>query len=297
MPIRSDLSAACIDSLARKLGVTTDAAALGIVNVACARMVKAIRAISVERGHSPRDFVLFVYGGAGPLHATDVARDLGIGRIVVPPNPGILCAEGAMNAPLSVEFVRTILAPLDAGNAGVLREASAVLGRQVEEWFAREEVPAAQRRTAWTVGARYVGQNYELTLPLELSLDDRAMAADMAEKFHAAHETSYGFAARSEPIQIVNLAVKALGMLEIADLPQFEPAEPGLPRELRETLFAGTTRVSTPVFDREALTPGHVIVGPAIIEQMDTTVLVFPGDSCAVDRWGNLVIDVRETVR
>lgn len=297
MPIRRDLARGCIEALAGRLGVSADAAALGIVNVACARMVKAIRAISVERGHDPRDFALFVYGGAGPLHAGDVARELGVRQVVVPPSPGILCAEGAMNAPLSVEYVRTILDVLAPENAAALRAAAAVLAGEVAEWFAREGVAPPQRRTAWNVGARYVGQNYELTLPVDLALDEAALVADLAAKFHAAHATTYGFAAQSEPILIVNLAVKALGMLEVAALPQLAPAEPGLPRDIRETLFSGSTRVATPVFDRAALAPGHVVVGPAIVEQMDTTVLVFPGDRCAVDRWGNLVIEVTETMR
>lgn len=297
MPIRRDLAAGCIEAIAARLGVSADAAALGIVDVACARMVKAIRAISVERGHDPRDFALFVYGGAGPLHASDVARDLGIRQIVVPPSPGILCAEGAMNAPLSVEYVRTLLAPLSAASIAALRATAAALSAEVGAWFAREGVAPAQRRTAWTIGARYVGQNYELTLPVDLDLADTALADDLAAKFHAAHATTYGFAAASEPIQIVNLAVKALGLLEVAALPGLPPGEQGLPREMREALFSGGTRVATPVFDRAALAPGHVVVGPAIVEQMDTTVLVFPGDRCAVDRWGNLVIELSGTVR
>jgi len=296
MPIRKDLAAACIARLAERLGVSADEAALGVVKVACARMVKAIRSISVERGHSPRDFALFVYGGAGALHAADVARDLGIRQVIVPPNPGILCAEGAMNAPLTVEYVRTVLVGLAADGMDVLREASGVLGAQVAGWFAEEDVPQASQQTIWTVGARYFGQNYELTLPVDLALDNCTLRANLAERFHQMHESSYGFAATGEPIQIVNIAVKALGVLDIPDLPTLPETAPAKPRETRQALFGNGARMVTPVFHRDDLAPDQRLEGPAIVEQMDTTVLVFPGDVCTVDRWGNLVIDLAETV-
>lgn len=295
MPIRKDLSQACITQLAERLKVSADEAALGIIQVACARMVKAIRSISVERGHTPRDFALFVYGGAGALHAADVARDLGIVQVIVPPNPGILCAEGAMNAPLSIDFVRTVLVGLGQDGMASLREAAATLGGQVANWFAEEEVAATSQQTNWTVGARYFGQNYELTLPVDLSLDDATLQAGIAERFHALHEASYGFASAGEPIQIVNISVKALGLLDVPDLPTLSEAPPAPPRESRQALFGLGARVATPVFHRDDLVAGQRIEGPAIIEQMDTTVLVFPGDICTVDRWGNLVIDLVET--
>ena len=293
MPIRRDLSAACIEALAERLGVSADETALGIVKVACARMVKAIRSISVERGHSPRDFALFVYGGAGALLVPDVARDLGLGQVDLPPHPGILCADGAMNAPLSVEFVRTILCPL-SGDLAPLHDAAAALRGLVDAWFTEEDVPAPRRQSDWAVGARYVGQNYELTLPVDLSLDGSRLAADLAAKFHAAHADNYGFASEAETVQIVNISVKARGTLDVADLPALAEAPPARPRSHRDALFAVGQRVATPVYDRDDLAPGQRLDGPAIVEQMDTTIVVFPRDTCVVDRWGNLVIDLAE---
>ena len=297
MPIQRDLSVAGIADLARKLGVGPEEAAFGIIQIANATMVKAIRAISVERGYSPSDFSLFVYGGAGALHAVDVARELGIPRIVVPPSPGILCAEGAMNAPLSTEFVATILSPLSADEIGSFREAKAELQGKVARWFGEEHVPQARQRTVWTVGARYFGQNYELTLPVDVSLSDQALVDSIRAAFHEAHERNYGFCAHSEPIQLVNLSVKALGELERPVLPTLPRSPLPEPVDRRSTVYAVGERHDTPVYSRESLVAGMTVVGPAIIEQMDTTVVVYPGDECTVDDWGNVIIQLEDTVQ
>ncbi|MDE0001889.1 MAG: hydantoinase/oxoprolinase family protein, partial [Rhodospirillaceae bacterium] len=290
MPIRRDLSIKSIESLAGQLGVTPEDAALGIVQVACATMVKAIRSISVERGYSPSEFSLFVFGGAGALHAVEVARELGMHRIVVPPSPGILCAEGAMSAPLSIEFVTTLLAPLDLEELDALARAGAELGAKVSEWFESECVPGSQQRTIWTVSARYFGQNYELALPADLSASRESLLAGIEAAFHSAHERNYGFCSPNEPIQLVNLSVKALGELQRPSLPVLPTTPLPEPVCCRETLFSAGERRLTPVYDRTGLVDGQVIAGPAIVEQMDATVLIFPDNECVVDRWGNIII-------
>lgn len=290
MPIRRDLSVRAVESLAGRLDVAPEDAALGIVQVACATMVKAIRSISVERGYSPSEFSLFVFGGAGALHAVDVARELGMNRIVVPPSPGILCAEGAMSAPLSTEFVTTLLAPLDLEELDVLERAGAELGARISEWFRSECVPGPQQRTIWTVSARYFGQNYELALPVDMSASREALRAGIEAAFHDAHERNYGFCSANEPIQLVNLSVKALGELQRPRLPVLPKAPPPEPTCCRNTLFSAGDRRLTPVYDRTGLVDGQVIAGPAIIEQMDATVLVHPDNECVVDRWGNVTI-------
>ena len=293
MPVKSELAVLGITALAERLGVAADEAALGILRVAAATMVKAIRSISVERGHHPGDFSLFVYGGAGALFATEVARDLGIPQVVVPPDPGILCAEGALNASLSTDFVVTTLSGLNKTGIAKLRYAAAELDARSTEWFASEDVPSHLQRRVWTVGARNFGQNYELTLELDLAKDDDALIADLTRAFLIAHEFTYGFASESEAVQIVNVAVKAIGELEEPELPMAPETAPATPDGHRMTLFEGTERIETPLFSRSDLSKGQVIEGPAIVEQMDTTVLIFPGDLATTDPWGNLVIDVK----
>ena len=294
MPIDKNLSRSSIELLAAELNVEPDEAALGIVSVASATMVKAIRSISVERGHNPSDFALFVYGGAGALHAVDVARDLGMSQVIVPPSPGILCAEGAMNAALSTEYITTILAALDQAGIAKLRAAAQGLSDQVDDWFVQEEILTEQRKVWWSVGTRYFGQNFELSLQIDLSQDDDALIDTIRSSFHQSHAANYGFASESEPIQVVNIAVKAIGDLDRPDLPILQKAASPDPVDFRDTLFSLGTRSRTPVFERTDLVDGQVIKGPAIVEQMDATVLIFPGDTCNVDRWGNLVIELAE---
>ena len=292
MPIRKDLSQIAVETVASQLNVSVDEASLGIVRVACATMVKAIRSVSVERGHDPRDFVLFVYGGAGALHAIDVARDLGISQVIVPPSPGILCAEGAMNASLSTEFVTTILSPLECGTLQNLRNVSHELERRAAEWFDDEYIAQEERVKRWSLGVRYVGQNYEISLPVDVEQDDESLVRSISDAFHNAHEANYGFASKTEPIQIVNVAVKATGQLERPSLPKQPHGDPPDPVGHRSTLFEPGRRQRTPIYDRQALVAGQHIPGPAIIEQMDTTVLIFPGDGCRVDEWGNIVVEL-----
>lgn len=294
MKIKKELSLKCINKLANELKVGSDEAALGIVKVSCATMVKAIRSISVERGYNPSDFLLFVYGGAGALHANEVARDLGMKKIIIPPSPGILCAEGAMNAPLSTEYVSTILIGLDETGMKTIRQSVNTLNEKVDLWYKNESVPISERKSWCTVGARYYGQNYELSLPINLTKTDDMLVSDITSEFHKAHEANYGFASTSERIQVVNVAVKAIADLDVPTLPKAVIAEEVKPKSFRSTLFELGSRYDTPVYERSELVAEQIIKGPAIVEQMDTTILIFPNDVGLVDGWGNLIISLSE---
>jgi N-methylhydantoinase A len=294
MKIRKELSLKSIHQLSSDLNVGADEAALGIVKVSCATMVKAIRSISVERGYNPGDFLLFVYGGAGALHANEVARDLGMKKIIIPPSPGILCAEGAMNAPLSTEYVSTILTRLDEIGIKKIRGSVNTLNEKVNLWYEKESVPTSERKSWCTVGARYYGQNYELSLPIDLSKTDNMLVTNITSEFHKAHEANYGFASTSEPIQVVNVAIKAIGDLDVPTLPKAIISDEVKPKYFRSTLFELGSRHNTPVYKRSDLVAEQSIKGPAIVEQMDTTILIFPNDVGIVDAWGNLIISLSE---
>jgi len=294
MKIKKELSLKSIHQLSRDLNVDADEAALGIVKVSCATMVKAIRSISVERGYNPADFLLFVYGGAGALHANEVARDLGMKKIIIPPSPGILCAEGAMNAPLSTEYVSTILTRLDEIGIKKIRGSVNTLNDKVNLWYEKESVPTSERKSWCTVGARYYGQNYELSLPIDLSKTNDMLVTNITREFHKAHEANYGFASTSEPIQVVNVAIKAIGDLDVPTLPKAIISDEVKPKYFRSTLFELGNRHNTPVYKRSDLVAEQSIKGPAIVEQMDTTILIFPNDVGLVDAWGNLIISLSE---
>ncbi len=290
MQIRRDLAEAAIGRLARALGLDLMETARGIIQVACATVVKAIRPLSVERGYDPADFCLFPFGGAGPLLATETARDLGITTIIVPPSPGILCAEGLLNSDLTADFVMTALMPLREDSHDTLNAARRALRHRVEDWFEHEAVPAGQRRLQWTAEMRYRGQNYELAVPLgddELSAED---CKDLVTTFHATHKRSYGFFSESETVEFVNMKVKAVGLHDKPPLPTLAERPDAESASRRQTFFTTGTWHDTPVFQRDSLAAGQALTGPAIIEQLDTTTLIFPGDRGVVDAWGNLII-------
>ena len=290
MPIDRGLSKKAIEGLARRLGLDVTETARGIVLVCCATIVKAIRRISVERGHDPGEFSLFAYGGAGPLLAHDVARELGIGTVVVPPSPGILCAEGLLNCDLRGDFVKTALMALGEDSAAPLNAVRRELEAAAEAWFEREAVPPERRQQLWSVDLRYKGQNFELSIPLADEDVDGAACASLIEDFHRAHETSYGFASPAEAIEFVNMKVKAVGAFDKPAVPTLGEMEFAAPAAHRRTLFGEPDWYETPVYRRDSLAPGQRLDGPAIIEQFDATTLIHPGDRAAVDGWGNLII-------
>ena len=288
MPISRTRAEQAISSLGQVLGLDTTETALGIARLAAATIVKAIRAISVERGSDPAAFALFAFGGAGPLHATEVARELDIGTVIVPPSPGILCAQGLLNSDLVADFVRAALLPAERNSAPAFSQLRQSLAAQAAAWFASEKIPAESQRSFWTADLRYRGQNFELSIPISAQVE--LGAPELAASFHAAHERAYGFAQPTEVIELVSLRVTVSGVLQKPDLPLLADRQPALPIATRLTLFAPGVWRNSSVFHRSELTPGQTIPGPAIIEQMDATTPIWPGDVGRLDPSGNLII-------
>ena len=290
MPIDRSLGARAVRDLATELGLDVEETALGIIRVACATMVKAIRSISVERGHNPTEFALFVYGGAGPLHAVDVARELEIDTVIVPPNPGILCADGALASGLRNDFVRTLLLVLDPDASAAMNGACEEIAAAADAWFTGEKVPGPRRSLEWSADLRYLGQNYEIQVPWSGRKRDRSAIEELARSFHAAHERQYGFSSEVETVQLVSVKAKAVGDLPAPPIPKLAPVADAAPCGERATVFERGRAHRSPVYRRVDLAPHQVVHGPAIVEQLDTTVIVFPGDRMMTDAWGNLVI-------
>ena len=293
MPINARLAEQSVADLAARLGLDLYETALGIIRIACANIVRAIRTISLERGHNPAAFSLFAFGGAGPLHATDVARDLAIERIIVPPDPGILCADGLLHSDLRADFVTSILKPLEATAAEAVERARAELRAAAGRWFDSEQVSTDCRRVIWTADLRYRGQNHELAVPVADRPFDPEACAEINRTFEAAHTQAYGFAPEAEPVEFVNLRIQGIGELEKPAFPELPSRAPGQPGAHRRALFNAESWMETPVYKRAALAPEQRIAGPAIVEQLDATVPVHPGDECVVDPWGNLIISLK----
>ena len=290
MPIDKSLAVAAVDDLAARLGTGREETAVGIIRVVSATMVKAIRSISIERGHNPAGFALFPFGGAGPLHATEVARELEMSRIVVPNHPGILCAEGAMGSDLVSDHVKSLLVSLVPMAGAAIEAARRDLLSEASDWFKRESVSGANRHCKWAAELRYIGQNYEISLPLQDGSLDASAIERLKAAFHQAHEQTYGFASTGEVVQLVNLRLKAVGLAPKPVLPALDARPVARPAGARTVMFAQGQWLETPVYRRAALAPGQRIEGPAVLEQLDTTILVHPGDISTTDNWGNLVI-------
>lgn len=268
---------AVIEPVAQRLGFSIPRAAQGIISIVVSNMVRAIRGISVERGIDPRQFALLAFGGAGPLHATEVARSLGMTEILVPPAPGILCAQGLIVSDLKETFVQTKRIRLGPGTRDEINAQFAVLSEQAAAWFADEGIAPADRRVEAGLDMRYVGQNFELSIPVRAG-ETRIEDVDPVRRdFLQAHELNYGYSSATDPIEIVNLRLTAFGRFGHATTA--EPGGAGEPRraapEGRRPVHFGTEEpVQSAVYQRADLLPGHVIDGPAVIEQLDATTLV-----------------------
>jgi len=283
-----------IATLGRELGMSAVEAARGIVRVVDANMSRALRVVTVQRGIDPTELALLPFGGAGPLHAGALARDLGIRTIIVPPRPGILCALGLLTEDLRADAVRTWVGRLTGEALAALDRGFRELEAEATAWLDREDVAPARRQLARWLDLRYEGQNYELLVAIPEETWRTGSTEALRRRFLEAHEASYGFAAEDEPIQVVNLRLVARGIPQPPEIPRQKPAGPDPSAALVERrpvdLAEGGGRLDCPVFDRARLAAGSRLVGPAIVEQFDSTTLVLPGQRALVDELGCLVI-------
>ena len=297
MPLDVTRARAALAPVAERLGFTVERAAHGVLGIVVSNMVRAIRSVSVERGHDPRGFTLMPFGGAGALHAIDVARSLGIREILVPPAPGILCAQGLVVSDLKEDFVRTLRRTMDDSGAAVLSRELDGLMAAATQWCDGESIAAENRRFAATLDMRYVGQNFELAVPLG-EIDPRGGAVlpgleALRRAFFEVHERNYGYFNPDDPVEVVNLRLAARGLIKPSTRPWREGRAEGAPAPIasREVWFTPDAPVATPVYDRDHLRAGHRITGPAVIEQLDATSLLYPGDRLTVDDAFNLLIE------
>jgi N-methylhydantoinase A len=259
------------------------------VRIANANMEAAIRVISVERGHDPRRFALVAFGGAGPLHACELASALRIPRVLVPSTPGVLSALGMLAADILKDYVRTVMVASDAASS-VVEPVFAELEARGRAELRTEGVAPERTVIERYLDLRYAGQSYELVVPYAGDLPGAIVG------FHGAHERRFGYSDPAERVQVVNVRLKARGLADrptIARLP-VEPDAKATPSETRTVVFAGDGGAEshkTPIFDRTTLNPGAVIEGPAIVTQYDTTTVLPPGWRATVDAVRSLVAE------
>ncbi len=295
MAVRQDLARAAIERLASSLRLDAMATAQGIISVVTANMARAIRVVSVQRGHDTRDYTLVAFGGAGPLHAARLVKELEIGRIVVPRNPGILCAMGLLLTDLRTDFAMTRLHTLSIAALPDIADAFHALHTQADAWFEEAGIAPDARRTTLTVDMRYAGQNYELPVALADGEIGPAMLDALAEGFTAAHQRMYGFIAAGEPVQLVTFRIEAVGVVPKASFQRYPDAGSDASAAIvaRRDVWLPETGgfVLCPVYDRDRLRCGNCVAGPAVIEQMDATTLVLPDMIARVEPYLNLILE------
>ncbi len=294
MPIRADLAHRAIgDRIAAPMGLKVEEAAQGVLTILNENLIQAIRVISVEQGFDPRDFTLVAFGGAGPLLASALARELGLTRVMVPPGPGLLCALGLLVADVRSDFSLTRISSLeDAGAQGINAAFSEMEGPALE-WFEREGVEKARRSLRRAIDMRYLGQSHELTVAVQEKAFGESDLSGLGVAFRQEHERVYGYAPEA-PVQLVTFRVTALTRVTPPPLADGETAAENLDAARR-----GTRRVyfqerqgfvECPVYNRNRVPHGAEIEGPAILEQMDTTTVVLPGQAACHDDKGNLIL-------
>jgi N-methylhydantoinase A len=277
--------------IAEPLGMSVEAAARGILAIVDNHMVGAIRVVSVERGHDPRDFSLLPFGGAGPLHGGALARLLGMGTIVVPPGPGVLSALGLLVSHLKAEFARTCLQKAGAFDPGTVARVFGELDREARAWLDVEGVPAEARRVTWHASLRYQHQGFELNVPWIFRDSTEEAAAATVAAFHRLHERLYTFAQEDTPVEIVTLRVDARGVFPVPALRELPTAGPLADARVgTQSIALETGPAEAAIYARDRLGAGARIEGPAIVTQLDATTLLLPGQSATVDRFGNLIV-------
>ena len=276
MAMHPDKAHAVIDQLAKLLNVDAVKAAAGVLDIINVNMMGAVRVISVEQGEDPRDFTLVAFGGAGPLHAADVARNMGMGKVLVPPRPGLLSAIGLLHADVRGDFSLTRLLRAEAASLKAFNAGLADLKHRGAKWLQGEGERKA--RFDWHLDMRYFGQNFELIMPLASDRLSAAILKRLISAFHRRHKAFYGYNLPSQPVEIVNLRLVVTAARK--GLPVVRVRKKILKKQIltesRRVWFAETGFVQTPVYQRELLPAGWRSTGPAIIEQMDATTVVPP---------------------
>ncbi len=282
------------EKCADPLGMGVDEVALGIVEIANNAMVGALRRVSIQRGYDPRDFLLVAFGGAGPVHANRLAEELEIPTVLVPMSPGTTSAMGLLVTDIKHDYSVALIQRADQIDIGVANAQFRRMRSDGRMALAREGVADEDTRFVKQADMRYVGQSYELTVPLQENDLDADALDEILAQFHQEHERSYGFKAEGEPVEFVALRLSAVGVItkpQLWKVRRGDDATTNAVKETRPVYFAETGgRLNCPIFDRYQLGSGDEITGPAIIEEVDSTTVIHPDYQAVVDEFGNLFL-------
>jgi N-methylhydantoinase A len=285
---------AIYDHIAQPLGLSLANAAAGILEIADAQMNRAIRLISVERGHDPRKFALLAFGGAGPMHACTLAQRLSMPKIIVPPVAGVLSALGLLVADYVQDFVQTFIQNIEQVNLQKLRAYYEKMKAEAEARLRHEPLSAIE--FSYTLDMRYRGQSYELPIEIAATSPTPETIMKSVECFHAAHARLYGYAMLDRPVEMVNLRLRAIGRMPKSAL-KLTGSDSRIPERadtVRNVFFRELGWMSTSILVREGLKAGMKLHGPAVIEGRESTIVLWPNQTARVDSFGNVIIESEE---
>ena len=255
-------------------------------------MEEAIKAISTMRGHDLRDFMLLAFGGAGPLHAGRIARDLGMAGVIVPLYPGVFSAIGLLMSDVKHDYIRSKLSPLSEVTPADVNGMFERMVAQALEELRDDGFAADHIRIERALDMRYAGQGYEIAVPCSVQPLQEAGLKQLRATFDQQHRAMFGHMAPQEPVEIVSFRVRGIGLVPPVEMPKFKPAGTTLRdarRELRRVRFDGR-ELDCPVYQRERLDVGLTVAGPAVLDQFDCTTVICPGQTARVDEWKNLIV-------
>jgi N-methylhydantoinase A len=292
MRLDADAARDAVDrTVAQPLGMSTTDAAMAIIRIANANMADAVRVVSIGRGHDPRDFALVVFGGAGPIHGAELARELSIPTVIVPPQPGITSALGCLLVDIRHDLSKMVLAQATDVDGAALDEMFESLEAEGEARLEAEGVPADKRRFERSVDMRYLGQWRSINIPVSSPAET---AESLIVMFHDRHESAHHYRRDGAPVELYRANVAAIGPTPSVRFDEHPPAgtEP-VPRSMRKVHFDAEA-VDTAIYWRDDLGPGQVIVGPGIVEQLDSTTVIPPGVRASIDSRLNIVMTITE---
>jgi len=289
---RDQAAEAIAEKIGKPLGLSLEEAALGILTIANFNMSLSVRAVSVEKGYDPRDCVLVPSGGGGALHAIAIARELSVPRVIIPPMPAHFSALGMLMADLKHDYVQTFVRELAETTGAEIADAFAILEKSATDTLMEEGSKAEQIILRRFLDMRYRGQEYTLPVPVTEDLRGLTDFGAIRARFDQLHQEHYGHSAPKEPVMMVNLRLSALGKFDNKlPLATTSNAEDRGERGRRPVIFE-TKAVDCPIYLRSGFKAGDRLDGPAVIEDLGATILVYPGDKMQVNEFGQLVIEV-----
>lgn len=283
-----------VQTVAEPLNMSVEEAAEAILEIVNENMHAALRVVSVERGYDPRGFGLVAFGGAGPMHASAMARLIGSKPVVIPPTPGVMSAFGFLSSDIQNEFPETYLQIAEDTTASAMKERVEALVSEADEWLAGEGVEEDQRVFDLYADCRYYLQNIQIPCKFELDELTGDSCVFLRERFESAHRQRYNFDLPDSPLEMATLRVVGRGTIKGVSLTESEDghgSDASAAVERTEDVYFGGEWVDTKVYNRNKLRPSSVVAGPAIVAQDDSTTVIEPGYRGAVDRFGNILIE------